>query len=37
MTILEDDQHRDDGDVTGLLIKWRRGDRAALDTLIPLV
>ena len=25
------------GDVTGLLIKWRQGDRAALDTLIPLV
>ncbi len=25
------------GDVTGLLIKWRQGDRAALDALIPLV
>jgi RNA polymerase sigma factor (TIGR02999 family) len=25
------------GDVTGLLIKWRQGDRAALDALMPLV
>jgi RNA polymerase sigma factor (TIGR02999 family) len=25
------------GDVTGLLIKWRQGDRAALDALIPLI
>jgi RNA polymerase sigma factor (TIGR02999 family) len=36
MTILEDDQGND-GDVTGLLIKWRQGDKAALDALIPLV
>ncbi|HXW07924.1 MAG TPA: sigma-70 family RNA polymerase sigma factor [Vicinamibacterales bacterium] len=25
------------GDVTRLLVKWRHGDRAALDALIPLV
>ena len=36
MTILKDDQDKD-GDVTGLLIKWRQGDKAALDALIPLV
>jgi RNA polymerase sigma factor (TIGR02999 family) len=27
----------DDRDVTGLLVKWRLGDKAALDALIPLV
>ena len=27
MTILKDDQDRDDRDVTGLLIKWRQGDK----------
>lgn len=37
MTILKDDQDRDDHDVTGLLIKWGQGDKAALDALIPLV
>ena len=37
MTILNDDQNRADQDVTGLLIKWRQGDKAALDALIPLV
>jgi RNA polymerase sigma factor (TIGR02999 family) len=26
-----------DADVTALLVKWRQGDREALDTLIPLV
>ena len=36
MTILKDDQDKD-GDVTGLLIKWRQGDKTALDALIPLV
>jgi hypothetical protein len=35
VTILKDDQERDDRDVTGLLIKWRQGDKAALDALIP--
>jgi hypothetical protein len=24
-------------DITGLLIEWRRGDRDALDKLLPLV
>jgi RNA polymerase sigma factor (TIGR02999 family) len=28
---------RQDQDVTGLLLKWRRGDRVALEQLIPLV
>ena len=28
---------RPTGDVTALLIKWRQGDKAALDTLIPLI
>ena len=37
MTILKDDQNGDNQDVTGLLIKWRQGDKAALDALIPLV
>ncbi|HEY6360996.1 MAG TPA: sigma-70 family RNA polymerase sigma factor [Vicinamibacterales bacterium] len=37
MTILKDDQDRADPDVTGLLVKWRQGDKAALDALIPLV
>jgi RNA polymerase sigma-70 factor, ECF subfamily len=37
MTTPKDDQDRDDQDVTGLLIKWRQGDREALDALIPLV
>ena len=32
-----DDPDRDDHDVTGLLTKWRQGDKAALDALIPLV
>jgi RNA polymerase sigma factor (TIGR02999 family) len=36
MPILRDDQHKD-GDITGLLGKWRHGDKAALDALIPLV
>ena len=36
MTILKDDQDKD-GDVTGFLIKWRQGDKTALDALIPLV
>jgi RNA polymerase sigma factor (TIGR02999 family) len=30
-------QGRDPQDVTALLIQWRRGDKAALDALIPLV
>lgn len=25
------------GDITGILISWRRGDRAALDRLLPLI
>lgn len=29
------EQH--DPDITGLLVKWRAGDRAALDAVIPLV
>ena len=33
----KDDQDKDDPDITGLLIKWRQGDKAALDALIPLV
>ena len=37
MTTPKDDQDRDDQDVTGLLIKWRQGDKGALDALIPLV
>ena len=39
MTILRKDDEEDHRgpDVTGLLIKWRRGDRSALDALIPLV
>ena len=37
MTIDKDDQHTDDRDVTDLLVQWRQGDKAALDTLIPLV
>ena len=36
MTIRDEDDQRDH-DVTGLLIKWRHGDKAALDELIPLV
>jgi RNA polymerase sigma factor (TIGR02999 family) len=28
---------RQDQDVTGLLLKWRRGDQVALEQLIPLV
>lgn len=32
-----DDSGAADGDVTSLLIRWRRGDRAALDALIPIV
>jgi RNA polymerase sigma factor (TIGR02999 family) len=28
---------RQDQDVTGLLLKWRRGDKIALEQLIPLV
>ena len=32
-----EDQGRDPQDVTALLIQWRRGDKAALDALIPLV
>jgi RNA polymerase sigma factor (TIGR02999 family) len=35
MTLPENDHANHD--VTGLLIKWRHGDKAALDTLIPLV
>src|SRR6266511_4189583 len=31
------DMSIDDGDVTGLLATWARGDRNALDRLIPLV
>ena len=27
----------DEADVTGLLLKWREGDKAALDALVPLV
>jgi RNA polymerase sigma factor (TIGR02999 family) len=34
--IINGDQNPDQ-DVTGLLIKWRQGDKAALDALIPLV
>src|SRR5262245_66578378 len=32
-------QHNEDGagDVTGLLIRWRDGDREAFDALVPLV
>src|SRR5262245_65854967 len=37
MTILKDDHSKNDDDVTGLLIKWTQGDKAALDALIPLV
>lgn len=37
MTILKDNRNTDDMDVTDLLIKWRQGDKAALDALIPLV
>ena len=37
MSILDHDQDGADGDVTGLLIKWGQGDKAALDALIPLV
>jgi len=33
----KDNQDRDDQDVTGLLLKWRQGDKTALDALIPLV
>ena len=36
MMISEGNQ-RDDQDVTGLLIKWRQGDTAALNALSPLV
>lgn len=32
-----DEEDRRDHDVTGLLRKWRQGDKAALDALIPLV
>jgi RNA polymerase sigma factor (TIGR02999 family) len=32
-----DADNADNGDVTGLLIKWRQGNREALDALIPLV
>ena len=35
MTLPENDHANHD--VTALLIKWRHGDKAALDTLIPLV
>jgi hypothetical protein len=34
MTILKDDQDKDDRDITGLLIKWRQGDKAAFDALV---
>jgi RNA polymerase sigma factor (TIGR02999 family) len=37
MTTLKENQSTDDMDVTALLIKWRQGDKAALDSLIPLV
>jgi RNA polymerase sigma factor (TIGR02999 family) len=33
----KDNQDKDDQDVTGLLLKWRQGDKTALDALIPLV
>lgn len=32
-----DDKRGEDDDVTSLLIRWRQGDKAALDALIPLV
>ena len=37
MTTPKDLQDTDDRDITDLLIKWRQGDKAALDALIPLV
>ena len=33
----KDNQDKDDQDVTGLLLKWRQGDKTALAALIPLV
>jgi RNA polymerase sigma factor (TIGR02999 family) len=35
MTTLTTDDQRDD--LTGLLVEWRNGDKAALETLTPLV
>ena len=37
MTTPRDDLETGDRDITDLLIKWRQGDKAALDALIPLV
>jgi len=37
MTVQDSSQDAGDRDVTDLLIKWRQGDKAALDALIPLV
>jgi RNA polymerase sigma factor (TIGR02999 family) len=37
MAMSEGEQSTHDGDVTALLIKWRQGDKAALDALVPLV
>jgi RNA polymerase sigma factor (TIGR02999 family) len=37
MAMSEREQSTQDGDVTVLLTRWRQGDKAALDALIPLV